>query len=103
MLLKEVVTFEARRSPCGSMTERYNMVADRFHEAPRAAFRTEHKHAKDRFQLLFKLFEIEEVKCASMPWTEESLNPIEVLLVVVVEDMKGFSERTVEKIMKRTG
>jgi len=49
VLLKEVVVANAHVSPWGKMTERYQVVTNNFNANPRATFKTDHKHAKDRF------------------------------------------------------
>jgi len=94
LLLKEVVVAKAHMSPWGKMTERFQVVTINFNANPRATFKTDNKHAKDRFQLLTKPFEALDEKRATKTWTEEVLTPMELLLVDVVEEMNGFNERT---------
>jgi len=93
LLLKEVVVAKAHMSPWGKMTERFQVVTNNFNANPRATFKTDHKHAKDRFQLLTKSFEALDKKRATKTGTEEVLTPMELLLVDVVEEMSGFNER----------
>jgi len=75
------------------MTERFQVVTNNFNANPRATFKTDHKHAKDRFQLLAKSFEALDKKRATETGTEEVLTPMELLLVDVVEEMNRFNER----------
>jgi len=65
-----------------------------FNTNPRATFKTDHKHAKDRFQLLAKSIEALDKKQATKTGTEEVLAPMELLLLEVAEEMKGFNDRT---------
>jgi len=102
LLLKEVVVAKAHMSPWGKMTERFQVVTNNFNANPRATFKTDHKHAKDRFQLLTKSFEALDKKCATKTGTEEVLTPMELLLVDVVEEMNGFNERTAAERKERT-
>ena len=102
LLLKEVVVAKAHMSPLGKRTERFQVVTKNFNANPRATFKTDNKHAKDRFQLLAKPFEALDKERATKTWTEEVLTPMELLLVDVVEEMNGFNERTTAERKERT-
>jgi len=93
---------KAHMSPCGKMTERFQVVRNNFNANPRATFKTDNKHAKDRFQLLVKSFEAPDKKRATRTGTEKVLTPMELLLVEVVEEMNGFNERTAAERKART-
>ena len=101
-LLKEVVVAKAHMSPCGKKTERFQFVTIKFNANPRATFKTDHKHAKDRFQLLVKSFEALDKERATKTGPEEVLTPMELLLVDVVEKMNGFNERTAAERKEHT-
>jgi len=102
LLLKEVVVAKAHMSPWGKLTERFQVVTNNFNAYPRVTFKTDHKHANDRFQLLAKSFEALDKKRATKTGTEEVLTPMELLLVDVVEEMNGFNERTAAEREERT-
>jgi len=102
ILLKEVVVAKAHMSPWGKMTERFRVVTNNFNANPRATFKNDHKHAKDRFKLLAKSFEAFDKKRATKTGTEEVPPPMELLLVDVVEEMNGFNERTAPERKERT-
>ena len=93
---------KAHMSPWGKMTERFQVVTNNFNANGRATFKTDHKHAKDLFQLLAKSFEALDKKRATQTGTEEVLTPMELLLVDVVEDINWFNERTAAERKERT-
>ena len=93
---------KAHMSPCGKMTERFQIVTNSFNANPRVTFKTDHRHAKDRFQLFAKSIVALDKKRATKCATEEVLTPMELLLVDVVEEMNGFNERTAAERKERT-
>jgi len=99
--LKEVVVAKAHMSPWGKSTERFQVVTNNFNANPRVTFKTDQKHAKNRFQLLAKSFEALDKKRATKTGTEEVLTPMELLLMDVVEEMNGFNERTAAERKER--
>jgi len=61
-------------------TERFQFVTNNFDAISQATFKTDQKHAKDRFSLLSKLLEALDKKYATNTGTEEVLTPMELLL-----------------------
>jgi len=102
LLLQEVVVAKAHMSPWGKMTEQIQIVTNNCNANPRATFKTDQKHGKNRFQLLDKSLEALEKKCATKTGTEEVLTPVELLLVDAVEKMNGFNEHTAAAQKQRT-
>ena len=77
---------KAHMDPWGKMTEWFQVVTNNVEAIPQATFKTDHKHAKDRFSLLSKLLEALDKKYATNTGTEEVLTPMELLLVDVCLD-----------------
>ena len=69
LLLQEVVVAKAHMSPWGRMTEQFQIVTNIYNANPRATFKTDHKHANDRFQLLDKSLEALDKKRATKTGT----------------------------------
>ncbi|KAK1861261.1 hypothetical protein I4F81_003845 [Pyropia yezoensis] len=84
------------------MTERYHTVATKFNKHPRAPFSTDHKHVKDRLQLLAKNFTALDKRRANQKGTEEDMTSTEQLLLDTVEEMNGHNERTATERAERT-
>ena len=93
---------KAHMYPWGKMTERFEVVSDNSSAKPQAPTETDHKHAKDRFQLLPVLLEALHKMRATKTRTSEVITPMELLLVDVVKQMNGLNERTAAKRKERT-
>jgi len=91
--LKEVVVANAHMSPRGKKTQQFQVVTNNLNANPRATFKTDHKHAKGRFQLLAKSFEALDKKRATMTTTEEVLTPMELLLVEDERVQRSYRRR----------
>jgi len=70
------------------MTERIRVRAENLIAYPRPTCMTYHKHEKDRFKLLAKLFDMLDKKRATASGKEEVLTLMDLLSVDVEEQKK---------------
>jgi len=83
------------------MTERFQVVTSNCNANPRATFKTDHKHAKDRLATPGQVAEALSKRRATKTVAEEVPKPMELLLVDVMEEMNGFNELTAAERKER--